>query len=212
MKKFNTYIKLYFIATIAVIIASCSSTEVISSWNLNPVPTGVMKKILVLGVMTNWEERDQIEEIMVSEFRKAGVDANTATGVFGPKGFQGLTEEQITEKLEGSEYSAVMIVSLQDKERERRYNPGMHYTTPRIVGYSRYYRRYLVVYDNMYTPGYYTTSTNYILEADIYTINGKDELIYSAQTRSYDPSSAKYLGESFSKAMIKEMKEKGIIN
>lgn len=212
MKKAGNYIQSTLILIILALLAtSCKSTDIISSWTPESIPSGTMKKVLILGVMTNREDRDQIEQIMASELRKEGIDANTAIGVFGPKGFKGLSEEEITEKLKGSGYTSVMIISLQDKERERTYTPGTHYTTPRIVGYSRYYRRYLIVYDSMYTPGYYRTSTNYILEADIYTINDDDELIYSAQTRSFDPGSSKSLAESFSKAIIAELKEKGII-
>lgn len=190
---------------------SCSTTKVVSEWSLEPPPSGVMRKTLVLGVMADRETRDQIEQVMADELNKSGLEANTATSIFGPKGFQGLTEEQITSKLRGSAYTSVMIVSLQDKEVDRNYSPGMYYTTPRIVGFSRYYRRYLVVYDRMYTPGYYTTSTKYVLGADIYTVNDDDQLVYSAQTRSYDPGSAKSLAESFSKSIITGLRNRGII-
>lgn len=212
MKSRYIYTKTFFYLFMALLfMTSCQTTKVISSWNLEPIPSGSMKKVLVLGIMPDREDRDQIEKTMASELRKEGIDANTATSVFGPKGFRGLSEEQITEKLKGSSYTSVMMVSLQDKEKERNYTPGSRYTSPRVVGYSRYYRRYLYIYDYIYTPGYYTVSTNYVLEADLYTVNDDDELVYSAQTRSYDPSSAKALAEGFSKAIIAEMKEKGII-
>jgi len=205
--------RLSILATLLIMIMiaeSCSTTKVISSWSLNNPPDGAMEKVLVLGVMRNRENRDVIEQTMVNELGKSGIVSSTATGVFGPKGFQGLTEEEITGKLKGSEFTSVMIVAILDKERENDYTPGSRYATPRVVGYNRYYRRYLVVYDYMYTPGYYTTSTNYILEADIYSVND-DELIYSAQTRSYDPNSSKDLAESFTKSIITELKEKGIV-
>lgn len=148
---------------------------------------------------------------MANALSKAGVNAVTATGIFGPKGFRGFSEDQITGKLRGSNFTSVMIVSLIDKEKESNYVPGSLYYTPRIIGYSRYFRRYLVVYDRIYTPGYYTTNTNYVLQADIYTVNDEGELVYSAQTRSYDPASAVSLGESFSRAIVEELKAKGII-
>ncbi|MCD7971462.1 MAG: hypothetical protein LUG18_02175 [Candidatus Azobacteroides sp.] len=212
MKKKNSIISksLVFITGI-LLITSCQSTKVISSWSLPSPPANIMDKVLVLGVMANREYRDAVEQNMVQELTKAGVNATSATSVFGPKGFQDLTEEEVTNRLKGSSYTSVMIISLIDKEQEQNYTPGTRYTTPRIVGYNRYYRRYLVVYDSMYTPGYFTTNTNYIMEAEIYTINDGDELVYSAQTRSYDPNSTKSMAESFSKSIVTELKEKGII-
>lgn len=210
--KNSYYLNLSFLFLVVAFLAtSCSSTKVISSWNLKPVPSGTMEKVLVLGVMTNRENKEQIEKVMTADLNKAGVNANTATSEFGPKGFNKLTEEQIAEKLKGSAYTSVMIISLQDKEISNSYSPGTYYSTPVVVGYNRYYRRYLVVYDRMYTPGYYTTNTNYVMEADIYTVNDDDQLVYSAQTKSYNPNSAKSLADSFSKSIVNELKEKGII-
>lgn len=213
-EKFNSrmlFLPFVWMVLLLVLAACSSSTKVISSWSIEPSSPETLKKVLVLGVMNNREDRDQAELAMVRELNKAGVNAVTATSVFGPKQFRGLAEEEITKKLKGSGFTSVMIISLVDKEKERNYVPGQRYYSPRIYGYSRYYRRYLYVYDEIYTPGYYTTSTNYILEADIYTVDVDDELIYSAQTRSYDPNSAKSLAESFAKSIVEELKVKRII-
>jgi len=179
------------IALFAVIfsLASCTTTKVISSLATDSPNPSEMKKVLVVGIMKNRETTGNVEKAMVGELVKAGVNATAATDVFGPKGFTGLTEEQITDKLKGSDYSSVMIVSLIDKEKDVNFYP---------TGYTY--------------PGYYTTSTNYVLEADMYTINDDDRLLYSAQTRSFDPASLKSLADSFSKSIIAELKAKGFVN
>lgn len=213
MKKIIFYTKfLSVISVVVLLLGACStSTKVISSWTPPSVPPGTMQKVLVLAVMNNRENVDAIENTMANELNNAGIMANTATSVFGPRGFTGLTEEQVSENLRGSAYTAVMIVSLQEREQELNHTPGTVSSSPRVVGYSRYYRRYMVVNDRIYNPGYYTSSTNYILQADIFTVNNSDELIYSAQTRSFDPNSASDLAQSFSKSIINELNEKGII-
>jgi len=199
------------VAIILISTASCSSTKVLSSWSLSTPPAGIMDKVLVVGIMQDMQQKDNIEQAMADALAGVGVNVSTVTGIFGPKGFRGLSEDQITGKLRGSNFSSVMIVSLIDKEQASKYVPGLRYYAPCIIGYSRYFRRYLVVYDQMYTPGYYATNTNYVLEADIYTVNDGDELVYSAQTKSYDPASAKSLAGSFSGAIVEELKIKGII-
>lgn len=199
------------ITLISLMLASCNTTHIISSWSSETPPANIMSKVLILGIMQNRQDNDNIENEMVSELRLNGINAVAATSIFGPKRFKGLNEEQITEKLKGSDFSSVMIVFLVDKEKEKNYTPGNSYATPRIVGYSRYYRRYIVRYDQMYTPGYYSTSTNYVLEADLYSVNDDDALIYSAQTKSYDPTNSRDLGISFAKSIVQEMKTRGLI-
>lgn len=196
---------------IVLLIVSCNTTHIISSWTSEKPPADIMNKVLILGVMQNRQDNDNIKNEMVSELKLNGINAIAATTIFGPKRFKGLSEEQITEKLKGSDFSSVMIIFLVDKEKEKSYTPGSSYAAPRVVGYSRYYRRYIVRYDHMYTPGYYNTSTNYVLEADLYSVNDDDAIIYSAQTKSYDPVNSRDLGISFSKSIVQEMKMKGLI-
>lgn len=205
----NNCILFSLLATIALIANSCTSTQVISSWSIGNPPEGVMQKVLVLGVMADREVRDQIEQTMTTTLISDGVSANTATSVFGPKRLRGMQEEEIVKTLKTSNYSSVMIVSLVQKEKERNYVPPTYYAYP-YMGYYRFYRRYWYVYDRAYTPGYYTTSTNWVLEADIYTIE-EDELIYSSQTRSYDPTNANDLAVSFTKSIVAELMAKNIM-
>ncbi len=208
MKKGTILSKLLFVFIISI-ITSCTSTEVISSWSISNPPTNAMKKILVVGVMANRETKDQIEQAMTGALNKEGVIANTSMNVFGPKRFRDMQESEITSTLKGSDYTAIMIVSLVNKEKQVQYVPGTYYAYP-YADYSLYYRRYWYVYDQMYTPGYYESTTNWVLEADIYTING-DELIYSTQTRSYDPENAKDLAVSFANSIVNELKTKKMI-
>jgi hypothetical protein len=208
MKKVTILSKLLFVLVI-FITASCSSTQVISSWSISNPPSDAMKKVLVVGVMADRETKDQIEQAMTAALNKDGVKANTAMSIFGPKRFKDMQESEITNTLKGSDYTSIMLVSLVNKEKQVQYVPGTYYAYP-YIGYPLYYRRYWYIYDQIYTPGHYVTTTNWILEADIYTIND-DELIYSTQTRSYSPGSARDLSEGFTQSIINELKTKKMI-
>ncbi len=204
--------KILFLFVCVVVFASCNTTKITSSWSVQNPPSDIMNKVLVVAVMVDREQKDKIEHSMVEELQKSGIDAHSALDMFGPKSFSGNNEEELTNKLRGSQFTSVMIVSLVNKEKNLRYVPGSYsYYGGPYYGSMRYYRRYWALYDQVYTPGYYTTSTNYVLEADIYTVNDDDELIYSAQTRSTDPGSAHSLAESFSKTIVTELREKGLV-
>jgi len=210
MKKEVILSKLLFVFIIFV-VTSCSNTRIISSWSISNPPSDAMRKVLVIGVMSDREARDQIEQAMVTTLNRDGIAASTAVSIFGPRRFDSMQESDIINKLRGSEYTSVMIVSLVNKERDIRYVPGTFYVFPSShMGFSRFYRRYWFVHDQMYVPGRFETTTNWVLEADIFTIND-DQLIYSAQTRSYDPSSARSMAEGFARAIVAELRTKGMI-
>ncbi len=202
-----------FPIVVLLILTGCSTTtQLTSSWSVKNPPSNLMNKVLVVGVLADREEREKTEDAMVNELRRYGINAGSAFEMFGPKGFAGLEEEEISRQLRGSDYTSVMIVSLINKDKEVRYVPGTYYSRPYYYGSRRYYRRYWALYDDVYTPGYYTTTTNYVLEAEIYTVNDDDELIYSAQTRTTDPNNASDLAESFSKTIVSELRTKGLVS
>ncbi|MCD8165216.1 MAG: hypothetical protein LUE93_03265 [Bacteroides sp.] len=154
------------------------------------------------------EAKDLIERNLVQDLSRNGANASTATSVFGPKGFEGISERAIARKLKNSGFTSVLIVSLRAKDKELNYNPGSVYVSPYGGRYGGYYGRYRYAYDNFYTPGYYTTSTEYLLDADLYSL-ATNQLIYSAQARSYDPNSRKSLAEDFSESIVNELKTQG---
>lgn len=207
MKRISTVL----ILTAAMALSSCSSTKLVSTWRSNDVSVGTFNKILVVGLMGNRERelREKIENNMVIQLREKGYNASTGTEVFGPRGFKGMKEEDVSAKLKDSGYSAVFIVSLLDKEKERVYTPGTAYTYPVVIGYSRFYRRYAVLYDNVYSPGYYSNRTNYILQIEGYSIP-QNEMIYTAQTKSLDPNNIETLSKEFSKTVVTDMEQKGL--
>lgn len=209
MKK---YVFIPLTALALMFISSCNSTKIISSWSASNPPSYSLNKMLVLAVMTDREVLDKTEHAMVAELRANGVNAYSAFDLFGPKRFNGLTETEIFSRLKDSDYTSVMIVSLLDKDKETRYVPGSYYYPPYYPGYMHFYRRYWNIYGSVYTPGYYTTTTKYILGADIYTLNDDDDdLIYSAQTRSYNPTNIQGLAKSFSQSIVQGLREKGVL-
>jgi hypothetical protein len=62
----------------------------------------------------------------------------------------------------------------------------------------------------VYTPGYTEQRTDYFFETNLYDLNG-NKLLYSAQSQSFDPSSASQIANDLSKAVVKDMQKKGIL-
>jgi hypothetical protein len=122
-----------------------------------------------------------------------------------------MNEEQAVKMISDNGFDAVMVIALLDKSQEKNYTPGYTSRTPYAVVRNRWYGGYSVLYDRIYNPGYYTTTTDYTLEASFYKTKG-DKLIYSAQAKSFDPNSSNDLAGDFSKIVVNDMVDKGILS
>jgi hypothetical protein len=204
--------KIIFFMTIAVCILSCNSTKLISSWKSNDAYVSKYSKVLVIAITgaKDREIRQSVEEAMAQRLNEAGIPAVTAMNQYGPRKFEKMTEATAVKMVNENGFDAVMVVALVNKERQRNYTPGYTTRTPIAVVRGRWYPYYSVIYDRAYEPGYYTTSTDYTLEANFYATKG-DKLEYSAQAKSFDPGSASTLASEFSKTVIEDMKKKAIV-
>ncbi len=194
-------------------LMSCSSTQVTSSWKADNVSTREYKKIMVLGIIQEKDRtiREELENEIVSDLRAQGYEATSALQEYGPKAFSRFSEEEIADRLKNSGYDAVLTTSLLDKTKENNYTPGNVSYQPVGVYYNRFGRYYTTVYDRVYTPGYYTTSTNFFLESNLYDTKTGD-LVYSVQSKAYDPSSVSSLSSDYAKTIINDMKKNSVID
>jgi len=205
--------KIFFGMITLLAVASCNNTRLISSWKSPNASMDKYTKILVVG-MTGTKDRElrqPIEDAVVKRLQDEGISGETSTQQYGPKSFRTMTEEQAVKMVNDNGYDGVMVIALLDKNQERNYTPGYTTSTPYAVIRNRWYGGYSVLYDRVYNPGYYSTTTDYVLEASFYKTRG-DKLIYSAQTKSFDPNSSTDLAVDFSKTVVKDMFDKGVIS
>lgn len=197
----------------AMLMAGCSSTELLSSWKSEKADLTKYNKVLVVA-LTGAKDRDvreSVENAMVSSLRANNITAESASENYGPKAFTKLSDDQVVKKVKGDGYDGIIIIALLDKAQEKNYTPGRVSYTPYFTYYSRYWRQWRTMYDRVYEPGYYTNTTNFTLEANLYNVN-QDELEYSAQAKSFDPSNAATLANSFTKTVVADMIKKGVIS
>lgn len=195
-----------------IVFASCNSTKLTSSWKAPDAGANHYNKVLVIGITGNKERelRSAVENALVKKLNDQGITAASSMDQFGPKSFRSMSEEQAVKMVNDNGFDGVMVVALLDKQKERNYTPGYVTSTPYATVRNRWHGNYAVLYDRVYTPGYYSTTTDYTLEASFYRTRG-DKLLYSAEAKSFDPNSSKDLAGDFSKKIVKDMMEKGII-
>ena len=206
------YIKMILPVLVGILLISCNSTQVISSYKDEKAQINDYRKILVLGIFQQKDRafRQGTEEELASRLKSLGYNAVTGMDEYGPKAFEKVPEDQIAERVKSGGYDAVITTAVLDKKKQENYNPGNVSYQPVGVQYNRFGRYYSTVYDRVYEPGYYTTSTDYILETNFYD-GPSGNLISSVQTKSFDPSSADALAHDNSKRIIQDLQDNGIL-
>ena len=204
---------------ITIFFTACSSaSRVTTSWKAPEVTKDLTayRNVLVVGLQGGGSEnrllKEEMETSLTQYLQSKGVNATASHDAFGPKVFSGLTDEQITDQIRGKGYDGVMSVALIDKQKQENYVPGNVGYAP--LGLYPYYGRfggyYSTMYSRLYSPGYYTTSTNYYWETNLFDVR-KDKLVYSAQSTVFDPTSAENMGQQNGKAIVEDLAKQGFI-
>ncbi len=206
MKTLVRYVGLF------VLVMGCTTSRITHSWKAATLPAKKYKKIMVVGLIQDNDRnlRGKMEDHLVDDLSGRGYTAISSLRSYGPKSFERMTESEALNKLDTSAVDAVITIVLLDKERERHYVPGRVYYSPYVVYHRRFWGYYTTLYDRIYTPGYYSVDTKYFWESNFYDITTK-ELLYSVQTRSFDPGSAESLAHEYGKIIIDDMNKQGIL-
>jgi len=204
----------WLLFVLPVLMAACTSSKVTSSWK-DPAASKDLtqfKNILVVGMQPNNRQlKEEMENYLTEDLKKKGVTATASFDAFGPKAFAKQTDDQIADMVRKKGYDGVITIALLDKQNEKSYVPGNVNYTPVGVYYSRFGRYYSTIYDRIYTPGYYSTSTDYFWETNFYDARA-DKLVYSAQSKSFDPSSITSMSKDYGKLIVTDLTEKGLID
>ena len=199
------------IPALSLFLLSCNSTKITSSWKAENAQKNNYSKILVLGIFKDRDIRQKVENQLVNQLRAIGYNVGSALAEYGPKQFEQMKEEEIAGKLKTSGYDVVLTTVLLDKSKEQDYNPGNVSYQPVGYRYNRFGRYFTTVYGRVYEPGYYTTSTQYFLESNLYDLSNSD-LKYSVQSKAFDPSSASEFAIDYSKLIVKDLQTKEILH
>lgn len=195
------------------LVAACGpSSRITSSWKADNVQPDKFRKVVVLGLVRENDRtlREKMEQHLVGDLRQLGYDAVCSCDEYNPKAFENMSEEQALSKLRNSGVDAVLTIVLLDKTQERYYVPGRVVYSPYTLYQGRFWRYSRVMYDRIYTEGYYTTDTKYFWETNLYDM-ASNNLVYSSQSQSFDPVSAENLANEYGQMIVKDMVTKKVL-
>ncbi len=191
--------------TLVLIAMGCSSSKITTSWKAENITPQKFNKVLVLGLIKENDRsmQEKMENHFVGDLQQLGYNAVSSLQEFGPKVFDKMEETAAIAKLKNSGIDAVLTIVLLNKEKERQYIPPNYFN--RFWGYSYNW------YQRIYEPGYYVTSTKYFWESNFYEMAAQ-KLLYSVQTKSFDPANAESLGHEYGRMIVKNMVKKNVLH
>ena len=199
---------IFYIAFVffTVLLYSCNSTRIISSWRdpEKQIHASDWKKVLVVALLRNETNRRRAEDEMAKYLPGKGITSYSYLGEnFNPK-----NEEALRNKIKNDGFDAAITMRLIDVDKEKIYTPEQHFMYPIYYNdFSRYYYRSWGLYS---TPGYYTISKKFIIETILYSIPD-DKIIWSGITETYDPDGVEKLTDEIACAIHKKMLEEGFV-
>jgi hypothetical protein len=199
-----------------MIFSSCGpSTHITAAWTNPDATIPPDQKILVVALTTNMANKRAVEDALVEKLKANNVEASSAMSVFPPN-FMGTkpSKDDILNKVRSDKFTSVLTLTLLDAQEETRYVPGnttMYAPYPRYGYYGSFGGYYGNYYSAVYDPGYYSTTKTYFIESNLYDANS-EELIWSAQSKTYDPSNISSGSRDLASALVYEMKNDNIIS
>ena len=193
-------------------LTGCATSRIVHSWESPNLPQKEYKKILVIGIMrdTDQDLREKMENHLVSDLRDKGYNAISSFKEYGPKSFEGLTEEMVLKRMYESGVDGIITIVMLDKKSEFYHNIHRMPESPDIVFQRRFWGYYSLISNRIYEPGYTAEFTKYFWESNFYEMEYR-ELLYSVQTESFDPRSAESLAHEYGKIIVNDMAKRGIL-
>ncbi|MBL7472306.1 hypothetical protein [Robertkochia sediminum] len=211
---------IYILLTLLFLASSCgSSTSMTESWtNKDALGQGPYNSVFIIAMTGNMVAKALIEDELAFYANKRGVQAIKAHDVFPATFSEGNRPDKATimKLIRDTGADAILTVTLLDKETESRYVPGntnyaYGYRPMAYSYYGNFYGYYRTLYPVAYDPGYYTTDKIYYMETNVYNAE-TEELLWSGQSKTYNPSSLESFTQDYTEALIKRLDKDKLID
>ncbi len=192
-------------------LAACKATKITSSWVADDHVIKPYHNIMVWGILPEVDSnlRKQMETHLVKDLVSKGYHAIASLDVYEEKAYKKLTNAEIVNEFKSTGVDAVMTVVLLSKEKEEKYYPGGYFNQP-VNNYGNLDNYYSTVFERVLIPGYYVSTTDYYWQSNLFEIKN-DKMVYSVQTKSFDPYTTELLAHENGIMIIKNMVKKKII-
>lgn len=189
-----------------MIMVSCGSTQIASSWKEpnKTVSINKLNKVLVVALFKDETSNRNAEDQMVGYLKDVGL----ASYKYFKPNFDRKNEDIIREMIKMDEFDGAITMRLVDVDKEQIYTPS------RSSPYPMYYRNFSGYYYRNWAyssaPGYYSSTKTYTVETVVFSIK-EDKIIWSSLTKTTDPDGVQKMTEEIAEVVHKRMVKEGFI-
>lgn len=198
----------------ALMLTACgTSTSINGSWAAPGAEVGNYQKVAVVAIGSQTQNTRIAETEVTASLNARGIPAVPGYDIFQAGYLKGQpSKEDIQQKLQQANVDGLLTVALLDAKEETYYVPGTtrYAPYPAYPYYGSWYGYYNFYAPTVYEPGYYAQSTNFFLETNLYDVDDA-ELVWSAQSKTIDPTSFSSFAKSYSGSIVKQMQKDGVI-
>lgn len=200
--------KVIFLSGLFFLLSSCASTKITQSW-VEPDNKKIYKDLLIIGVGESEQNRRAYESYFVEELKRIGIEAVASYKLI--KSNQKIERATVAKAITGLGIDGVLITHLLAVDEETIYRPSMDYMPMYGSGYyGGLYSYYPHVNTYVHRPGYYTKHETFTIETNLYDVES-EELVWSAQSRTFSPDSVDKVIKDLTKLLIKDLSDKNLI-
>lgn len=199
---------------IAFVMGCASATRITDTWHNPDFPSPEYKRIFVAALISDITARQTIEDEMAIRLERQGIQAVKSTEALPPDFTENLLndKEAILSKVREENSDAILTVSVIDEETDTRYvaDNVTYNPTLRFGFYGDFWGYYSHYSPMLYDPGYYVKDKVYFLETNLYDV-GSEKLVWSAQSRSYNPADVEMFSAEVAETTIEELEQDELI-
>lgn len=209
-------IELFIILLMAGMIWSCSPiTRITGSWVDDTAKGKTLsgRTIFIASLTRNMKVRTNLESGITQLAAQKNVKTVQGSDYFSPEFYQKIpSERQLLTKIRNSGASAILTISMINKESETRYVPGSrgYAPYPFYSWYGGFYSYYNYWRPMFYEPGYYVTDRTYFMETNLYDLES-NKIIWSAQSETVNPGSIDNFVRTYPKVLIDQLVKDGLL-
>ena len=191
---------------VCLIISSCSSTKIISSWSEpnKTIALNKLKKVLVVALFKSEDSRHNAEDQMVVYLKGTGV----VSYKYLEPNFRHQNVVTSSDKIKADGFDGTITMRLLDVEKEKIF-VSRHFYDGRgdYPNFGNYYERN---YFFNASPDYYDTTKTFTIETVVFSIK-ENRIIWTAITKTVDPDGISAMTAEISKIIYNKMLSDGFI-
>jgi hypothetical protein len=194
------------ILALLLMVAGCASTRLQRAWIAPDVGTLKIGRVVAIAFSNNPGRRRAMESSIADEIRKAAPEVEVIQSSTLVSDADLRNEEKARASLERAGFDAQLVMRVTDVNRTDVYVPGRTRVVPQYYRtFWGYYRYWVPI---AYEPGYVERDRDVQVETALYSTAERGGLVYTAVSRTLNPSSAADLAEDVTSVVVKDLKEK----